>query len=294
MTPALVLLIGIIAVSSSSILIRLCDAPALVIAAYRLTIASFFFLATSKLKKNQLFTGITRRDSVLAMLSGFFLSIHFAAWITSLEYTSVASSVVLVSTTPVFVALGSVFFLKEKLGKILVYGITGTVLGAGILGASGTAGGPEFHSWIGNALALLGAVGMAGYLLCGRRLRSEVTTLTYVALVYSAAAVIMVLVTFLFKLNMLAFSSKTYLLLVLIAIFPQIIGHTSFNWALKFVSATVIAVVTLGEPIGASIMAFFIFGETLTAFQTIGGILILMGVALAIRGASTTPCGENS
>lgn len=284
MTVHLVLLVGILAVSSASVLIKLCDAPSMVIASYRLTIASLFFLSTSAVRRNNPLADFNRKELTFAVFSGLFLCLHFATWITSLRYTSVANSVVLVSTTPIFVAIGSLLFLKEKISKLLVYGISMTVVGAIILGSSQPR--TSENSWLGNVLALSGAIGAAGYFLFGRNLRAQKATVAYVSVVYSTAALIMVLLTILFEFNLTGYTPRNYSLLVAIAIVPQIIGHTSFNWALRYVSATVVAVITLGEPIGASILAFFLLGEKLTALQAIGGMLILIGVALAIRGAS--------
>lgn len=278
----LVLLMGVVAVSFASILIKLCDAPSLIIAAYRLAFAALFFLAASGVKRVHPLKTFSRRDFAVAVFSGLFLSIHFATWITSLKYTSVASSVVLVSTAPVFVALGSFFFLKEKLSKWLVGGIALSTVGAAVLSWQDFA--LKRDHLTGDLLALLGAVGGAGYFLAGRDLRARIDTLAYVTVVYSTTAVCLIAVAALFGLPFFTYTPRVYLLFFLIAFLPQVIGHTSFNWALKYVSAALVAMVTLGEPIGASVLAFFLLDEELTLVQILGGVLILSGVALAIRG----------
>ncbi|MFQ5771810.1 MAG: DMT family transporter [bacterium] len=285
MTVYLILVIGIIAVSFASIFIKLCDAPSMIIASYRLTLSSLFFLVMAGVKRVNLITSFTVRDLLMAVLSGIFLCLHFATWITSLKYTSVANSVVLVSTTPIFVALGSFVFLKEKINRLLIVGIALTVLGAIILSSKDFGIGE--NTTLGNGLALIGAVGGAGYFLLGRKLRAHIDTLTYVSIVYSLAAVLLVLISAMLNFSFLGYDYKIYVLLLLIALVPQVIGHTSFNWALKYVSATTVSVITLGEPIGATILAFYLLEEKITLFQAIGGILILTGLGMAIRGEST-------
>ncbi len=280
----LVLLIGILAVSGASILIKLCDAPAMVIASFRLTLSALFFLGVSAVKKHNPMAAFERSDFRLALISGLFLCLHFATWITSLKFTSVANSVMLVSTAPIFVAFGSFLILKEKIKVEVMIGIAIAVLGIVTLSLNQSEAAE--NAGLGNVLALLGAVGGAGYFLIGRKLRTRIDTLTYVSVVYSVTAIFLVIITFALNLNFVGYELKIYLLLLLIALAPQVIGHTSFNWALKYVSATMVALVTLGEPVGASILAFFVLGEKITAFQAIGGSLILTGVGLAIWGES--------
>jgi drug/metabolite transporter (DMT)-like permease len=280
----LVLLTGIAAVSFASILIKLCDAPALVIASYRLAISSLFFLAVAGFKRVNPFSVFSQRDVLLAVISGLFLCLHFSTWITSLKYTSVANSVVLVSTSPIFVALGSFIFLKEKIFRLQLVGILVTLLGTFILSSSRS--GSAENEAVGNGLALMGAVGGAGYFLLGRHLRARVDTLSYVSVVYSSTAVFLILLTMSLNFSFFDYEPRIYGLFVLIALVPQVIGHTSFNFALKHVSAIMVSVATLGEPIGASLLAFLLLGEKITAFQAVGGSLILTGVALAIRGES--------
>lgn len=282
MSVYLVLLLGVIAVSFASVLIKLCDAPAMVIASYRLSLASLFFIGGAAVKKVNPVIAFNRRDLVFALLSGIFLCLHFATWITSLKYTSVASSVVLVSTAPVFVAIGSFIFLKEKISKLLFWGVMLTVVGATILSTQEFAAGTD--TLFGNGLALAGALGGAGYFLVGRDLRARIDTLAYVTVVYSTSALLLILLTLLFREPLFNYDFRVYLLFFLIAFVPQVIGHTSFNWSLKHVKAATVAVVTLGEPIGATVLALLFLGEKVTAIQLIGGILILIGVAFALRG----------
>lgn len=282
MTFYIVVFIGIIAISLASILIKLCDAPAMVIASYRLGFAAVFFLVWYLARRSNPLVHFNRRDLGLAAVSGLFLCLHFATWIASLKYTSVASSVVLVATSPVFVGIGSLLFLKERLTRLLLPGIAITVTGAFIISA-GAAGAAE-SSVFGNTLALCGAIGAAGYYLVGRELRSRIDTAAYVTVVYSITAVLLFLLTAGTNHELFAYTPRIFLLFFLIAFVPQVIGHTSFNWALRHVSAATVSVLALGEPVGAPILAYFILGEKITAIQAFGGILILTGVGLALRG----------
>lgn len=281
-----IIFIGILATASSSILIKLCTAPAMVIAAYRLTLASVLFVAASAVRRNNPLAKFQRKDVWFAIGSGAFLCLHFATWITSLKYTSVATSTVLVSTTPVFVSIGSALFLKERLSGLLILGIFITISGAIIIGIQEFGSGES--SLLGNLLALTGAIGGAGYFLIGRNLRSRINTFDYVAVVYSITAIMLLAIALFMDLNMTGYAPKIFLILFLIAIIPQVIGHTSLNWALKYVSATTVSVITLSEPISASILAFFILGEKITEIQFMGGILILIGVGLALSSEFAT------
>lgn len=276
----LILSIGVIAISIASIWIKKCTAPALVIAFYRLSIASVFYLGLSYTRVS---TRLKRKripHKFLMILSGIFLALHFASWITSLRYTSVASSVVLVQTSPIFVALGSYLLLKERMNWRLFLGITITLCGALIIGTNDAS--LEGSQLLGNALAVVGALCAAGYLIIGRRVRSNMETITYVAIVYSAAAITILLLVWIKQHSLINFNAETFFYLIGIAIGPQIIGHTSQNWALKYLSATSVAVVALGEPIGATILAVFLLGEQPSLLKIAGAVIILAGVAFTL------------
>ncbi len=276
----LIVLIGIIACSSASILIKLCAAPALVIAFYRMTIASLFYWGTTVAKKAD-FSSISRRELKFTILSGAFLALHFAAWISSLNYTSVASSVVLVQTSPIFVALGSYFFLKERITLKCVSGIVIAVAGGTIIAKFDTSN--NSSAFTGNMLALLGAVGASGYFLIGRHIRKTMDILKYVILVYSAAALFLFVTVFIQSpLLFFGYDRHVYLFIVAIALIPQVVGHTSLNWALKYFSATAIAIFTLGETVFASIMAWMLLHESLPFYKISGGIILLTGVVIVL------------
>ena len=275
----LMLPIGIIAVSTASIFIKLCDAPALIIATYRMVFASLILMPYAFYKKTG--RGWERSDLGWLILSGVFLSLHFTFWIASLKYTSVASSVVLVTTHPIFVGLGASFLLKERLGMNLVLGIALSVLGSGLISYGDMTLSKE--ALMGDGLALLGALAASGYFLVGRKMRKSQDLLSYIFPVYSTAALVLILLSFLFQEKFLGYSATTYLYLFLLALIPQLIGHTTFNWALKYLPASMVTITLLGEPVGSTILAYFILGEGLTTWKVIGGILIFAGILIALR-----------
>ena len=272
--------IGILAISTASIFIKLCDAPALIIAAYRMGLASLMLLPLAA------YRGVWKewKGTKLSgsMVSGLFLSLHFASWIGSLKYTSVASSVVLVTTHPIFVGVGGWLFLREKLGGALTGGIVLSVVGSGLISYGDLALSRE--AVIGDGLALLGAIAAAGYLLVGRKLRRTQDLLSYVLPVYATAGLVLIVLALLFHKPFHGYSPSTYLWLFLLALVPQVIGHTSFNWALRYMPATMVAITILGEPVGSTILAYFALGEGLTLWKILGGLLIFAGIVVALQG----------
>jgi len=275
----LLLPIGIIAISTASIFIKLCDAPALIISTYRMVLASLILMPWASYQK--VWRGWEKKDIVWLIFSGIFLSLHFASWIASLKYTSVASSVVLVTTHPIFVGIGSWLFLKERLGLNLILGIGFSVIGSGLIGYGDMVLSKE--ALIGDGLALLGALAASGYFLVGRKMRKNQDLLSYIFPVYSTAGLVLIILSFSFRQPFFGYSSTTYLLFFLLAIVPQLIGHTTFNWALKYLPASLVAITILGEPIGSTILAYFILGEGLTFWKILGGISIFAGILIALK-----------
>ena len=232
----------------------------------------------------------------MALLSGIFLALHFATWITSLEYTTVASSVVLVSTIPLWVALLSPFTIKEPIRLAVVLGSIFALLGGVIVGISDTCTVVSGHircpsleeftrgqAFLGDILAVCGAIAGAGYLLIGRKLRAKMSLVSYISLVYGMAAIVLVAIMFIAGYQPFGFSPKIYVWLILLAVIPQLIGHSTFNWALGYLSAAYVSITLLGEPIGSTVLAYFILNEKPTAFKLVGGALILAGIYIASR-----------
>jgi len=283
--PSLALISGVLAVSTGAIFAKLADAPALVIAAYRVGLASLILAPVAWWKVRDEIMGLAMREYALAIVSGLFLALHFTTWISSLSYTSVANSVVLVNTNPLWVGIMTPVVSKDRLTLMTKIGIVISVIGGAIIGAGDFATGGQ-ALW-GDFLALLGSICAAAYLLLGRNLRRKLSLLAYVIICYGSAAIILWALVIALGLQVVGFSSGTYAAFAGMALISQTIGHTSYNWALKWFSASLIAVSLLGEPIGATILAYIIFDETLTWTKFVGGSLILAAIYLAARGEKT-------
>jgi drug/metabolite transporter (DMT)-like permease len=267
------------AISTASIFIKLCDAPALIIATYRMMVASLILIPFACYKKTwRRWEGNEMKGF---LFSGLFLSLHFGFWIASLKYTSITSSVVLVTTHPIFVGIGGWIFLKERVGMNLVLGIALSVLGSGLISYGDMCLSKE--ALMGDGFALLGAIAASGYLLIGRKMRKDQDLLSYIFPVYSTAGLILILLSLIFHESFFGYSPPTYFFLFLLALIPQLIGHTTFNWALKYLPASMVAITILGEPIGSTILAYFILGEGLTILKVIGGVLIFTGILIALK-----------
>ena len=277
----LVLAIGVISVSLAAIFIRLAEAPPLVIATYRLCIASLVIIPVAWVRSGDELRHLSRQSIIMSLISGVFLALHFGLWISSLSYTSVATSVVLVTANPIFVAIASYLLFQEKLSKQTVLGIVMSIIGAVLIGSGNWTLGP--HPFFGGVLAMLGALAVAGYLLIGRRLRRSIGLLSYISLVYSSAAVLLLLSTLTFNYSLVGYSTTTYIMFVLLAVVPQLIGHSSLNWSLRFVPATLVTIAVLGEPVMATALAFLILNEAPTLSEIGGGILILVGIFVAFK-----------
>ncbi|MGB9698001.1 MAG: DMT family transporter [Thermodesulfobacteriota bacterium] len=276
-----ILPVGLIAISLASVLIKICEAPPLIIAAYRLGLATLILLILFPKSAIRGLSFLSRKEFLLCFLAGIFLCFHFAFWITSLKYTSVASSIILVTTNPIFVALASTFFFREKISLILLSAILLAILGGVLIAWEDFTKGRD-NLW-GDALALAGAVMASGYLLVGRRIRQKLELVPYITLVYGVAAIFLITLALLNGDLFFNYAARDYIIFFLLAIFPQLVGHTSLNWALKFFSATLVAVIILGEPIGATILAYIFLAEPLTKQIFWGGTLVLMGIYLAAR-----------
>ncbi len=298
-TVVLTLITGILAVSTAAIFIRLAQlegAPSIVIAAARLTLAALFLAPLALSRYRIELKSLKMQEWALAILSGLFLAIHFAAWITSLQFTSVASSVVLVTTTPLWVALASPLLLHERTGKAAFIGLVLALTGGVIIGLSdgcawqnGQLTCPplrtffEGKAFVGDLLALLGAWMAAGYLLVGRKLRAKMDLVPYIFLVYGISALVLIGIMVAMGANPFGYVPIVYLWFLLLALIPQLFGHSVFNWALKYVPASFVSVTLLGEPVGSTILAYFIFMEQPGWIKIGGAVLILAGIWLAAR-----------
>lgn len=294
--PFLALPVGIVAVSTASILIRFAQdyASSLTVAAFRLGLAVLFLAPFVFLRHREEISSLQAREWKYALLSGFFLALHFATWITSLEYTTVASSVVLVCTSPLWVALLAPVFLDERVSRVILVGIGLAFLGGSLVGLSDSCqwslGGISCPPWaefvrgealLGDILALVGAVCGASYLMVGRHLRAKMSLLPYIFVVYSVAAVGLMAAMLLIDGAPGVFPARVYGWFVVLAILPQIVGHSILNWALRYLSSAYVSLTLLGEPVGSTLLAYIFLGERPGALKIIGAILILMGILIA-------------
>lgn len=279
--PYLAILVGVFAVSFSAILVRVCSAPPLVIAAYRL-IFTFLFLAPFTLWGGApALRGMTKRQVLLSAASGVFLAFHFVTWFISLKYTSIASSVVLVTTQPLFVVLGSWIFFKERVPRMALYGGALAFAGSAVIGATDfQLGGSAF---IGDMLALFAAVMVSGYLLIGRKLRGDVPLTGYTFVTYGSSAAVLTATALAASFPMYPHPARDWLIFVALALVCTILGHTVFNWVLRYVQASVVSVSVLGEPLGAILWAAVFLGENPTPRQAMGGAIIFSGLYLFTR-----------
>jgi drug/metabolite transporter (DMT)-like permease len=297
--PYMALVVGVMAASTAAIFIRLAQeaaAPSLVLAAARLSIASIILTPLVLRRYWAAVRAVSLSDLKWALVSGVVLGLHFATWITSLEYTAVVNSVTLVTTTPLWVAIMAPIFLGEKLDRWAVAGLILALSGGILVGLSGESGEPPTRNapLLGNSLALIGAV-MAGiYFMIGRRLRARLDLTVYIWLVYSTAAIILALVVLVSGEQVAGLPGKAYLWMLMLGLVPQLIGHSSFNYALGFLSAAYVSLVMLGEPISSGLLAIIFLDEWPVWLQLVGSALILVGIGVAskedlVRKTETPP-----
>lgn len=277
--------IGVIAVSTSAVLVKLAEhAPAAIIANYRLLLAVLLMTPIMIWKYRHEFKLITKKDWVLSSLAGIFLAFHFILWFESLNYTSVASSVVLVTLQPIFAFLGTYLFFKERFTAGAIISMIIALLGSVIISwgdfqISGMA-------LFGDILAFIGAIAITVYFLFGQNARRRLSLMTYTYVVYGVSSITLIIYNILLQNPFWGYSADYWLIFLALAIFPTFLGHTLFNWALKWLSTSTISMAIVFEPIGASILAYFILGERITWSQWLGGTIVIFGLFLFIM--STT------
>jgi drug/metabolite transporter (DMT)-like permease len=283
--PLLALGLGVVAVSSAAILISFSRAqglPALSIAALRMGIAALVVAPVALLRCAAEIRAISPKDLAMGIASGILLALHFGFWTSSLDSTSVMSSVVFVSTNPLFVAAASALLFRERLRAGVLLGI-GAAIAGGVVIAIADLGQGGSASARGDVMALLGAVSASGYLIVGRRLRARMSLPLYVGISYVTAAAALLCTAGLTGTRLTGYPVEGYLWVLLLAAGPQLLGHTSYNYALKYVSATFVTVSLLGEPIGATLLAIPLLSQVPSGFQAAGGACILVGILLAAR-----------
>jgi drug/metabolite transporter (DMT)-like permease len=278
-----VLVLGIASFAFSPILVRFAsDAPGLAIAVWRTTLTVLFLAPFALPRIGGDLKRLSRRDYVLVGLAGVTLGLHFVTWIESLYHTSVASASVLVTMSPLFLAVLGFLFLKERLRLKEVVSIGIAVAGATLIGIGDASDQAFGGALFGNALALLAALFVSVYMLIGRVVRQNVSFLAYVFPLYTASAVTILLMALVRGVPLFSYGPEFYGLCALMALGPQIFGHGSINFALRFFNAALLGLFTLFEPVGASFMAYAFFGEAPTVITLAGTLLVLAAITFTV------------
>jgi len=278
--PYIALAIGVTAVSTSAVLVKLSTAPAAVIAFYRLFFASVLIMPYFLFKFLPELKTFTKQEWTYSIIAGVFLAFHFILWFESLEYTSVASSVVLVTLQPLFSFAGTYLFFKEK---ISLHAITSAIIA--IIGSIVISWGDFKVSGMalfGDFLALLACAMVTAYLLFGQHVRKKHSLTAYTFIVYGISSITLFFYCIMLKYPLSGYPSSDWVYFLLLAIIPTLLGHSLFNWSLKWISTNVISVSILFEPVGAIILAYILLGEFVMLTQVIGGIIILIGILLFV------------
>lgn len=279
----LVLGVSMVAVSFAAIFIRLADAPALVVALYRMLIASAVMLPVTI--RALRVTPIRGRALIATVAAGALLALHFATWISSLSFTTVAASVTLTATSPLWAAIIAWLVFGAAPTLSVMFGVLLAVAGAAIIGFGDLAGGA--NPLLGDALALTAGAAAAGYLVLGRTvMRSGVGLAAYAGTAYGVAALLLLPLPLIFGLSYVAYPLETFAWIALLALIPQMIGHTGLNYAARHISPTLVATTILAEPVGSGVLAFLIFREMPSLGTLIGAIVLLLGVVVTIRSGS--------
>lgn len=286
--PFVVLGVGLTVISFGAVLARLAQGEgvdSLAVATWRLGLAALLVTPIALLQARHELARLSARQVAMALIAGLFLALHFGTWISSLEYTSVASSTALVTTNPLWIGLASFVLFRERPGAMMSGGIALSLAGSLAIFWSDSQGGVSHaQPLLGNLLALIGSWCFSAYLLIGRRLRAGLGLPAYIWLAYGAAALFLVAASLISGVELGEQSPLAWGVLLAMALGPQLLGHTAYNWSLRHVSATFVAVVTLGEPVGSALMAFLFFGEGFAPLQFAGFMLLLAGIYLAARG----------
>lgn len=276
--PYLAVAIGVVAVSTSAILVKVSSAPSGVIAFYRLFFSVLLMLPVFLYKYVSELRFITKRDWVFTGIAGVFLAFHFILWFESLNYTSVASSTVLVTLQPLFAFVGAYLFFKERVSVKAIF--------SGIIAI----GGSIIISWgdfkisgsalFGDLLAILACALVTVYLLFGQTVRKRMSLITYTFIVYSISSITLFFYVIAVGESLYPYPASDWVYFILLALIPTLLGHTLFNWSIKWISASVISMAILFEPVGATILAYYLLGENVIWTQVAGGLVVIAGITL--------------
>ncbi|HCX48219.1 MAG TPA: EamA family transporter [Bacillus sp. (in: Bacteria)] len=286
LNPYLALAIGVLSVSTSAILVKVSSAPSGVIAFYRLLFSVLLMLPIFLLRYVSELRLITKRDWIFSVVAGVFLAFHFILWFESLNYTSVASSTVLVTLQPLFAFVGTYFFFKEKFtfrailcGVIAIVG--SIIISWGDFKISGSA-------LFGDILALIACGLITAYLMFGQTVRKRVSLITYTFVVYSICTITLFAYVLLLGQPLAPYPTSDWVYFVLLALVPTLLGHTLFNWTIKWLSTSTISMAILLEPVGATVLAYYLLDEPILVTQITGGSIIIVGLCFFLLEGKTS------
>ncbi|MGM7684878.1 DMT family transporter [Cytobacillus sp. Hm23] len=280
LNPYAALIIGVISVSTSAVIVKVITAPAPVIAFYRMLFAVLFISPIFLMKNVKEMVLMSKREWIYSIGAGIFLAFHFILWFESLQYTSVASSVVFVSLQPLFAFVGTMVFFQERITfKAFMTGLL-AIIGSFIISIG------DFRlngsALLGDILAIFACVMVTAYLLLGQYTRKRLAVITYTFVVYGVSTITLFIYVVLLGYPLLQYPTTDWYYFLLLAIVPTLLGHSLFNWTLKWLSTATVSIGILFEPVGASILAYFILGEQLIWTQIIGGAVIIFAIGLFI------------
>nr|WP_269847202.1 DMT family transporter [Paenibacillus sonchi] len=271
------MLVGIVAISFSAIFIKWSAAPASVQGMYRLLFTSLLMLPFARPYSGAAFA-LRRKDWMLLGASGILLALHFLLWMGSLKYTSVASSTMIMALEPVFIMLGAYMLYKDRSTGAAILGLAIAIFGVVLIGWGDI--GLSSDNLKGDLLSVGGTVAVAGHLLIGQKLVARMPSYLYSLIIFITAAVVFAIYNLLAGIPFFDYPLREWGIFVLLAVVPTVFGHILFNWLLQFTSATTVSMNILGEPVGASMLAFLLLGEQLTGLQWTGGVLVMGGLAV--------------
>ena len=272
--------IGVLSVSMSAIFVKLANAESAVIAFYRMFFSVLIMSPLFFLKYRGEIKQLHKKDWIFSTIAGVFLAFHFILWFESLNYTSVASSTVLVTLQPLFAFIGTYIFFKEKVSLQSI--VAGSIAIAGSFLISWGDFRVSGSALYGDFLALIACALITGYLLFGQDVRQRLSLITYTMVVYSVSTICLFVYVLIMGQSFGPYKTSDWFLFILLALIPNLLGHTLFNWALKWVSTNTISIAILLEPVGAAALAYFVFAEKLMVSQLVGGLVVLSGISLFI------------
>jgi drug/metabolite transporter (DMT)-like permease len=277
------LALGVICFASSPLLVRAADdAPGLAIAVWRTGLAALFLAPFAITRMGAEMRKLTRRDGWLILGAGALLAVHFIAWIESLYHTTIASASVLVTTSPLFLAVLGFVLLRERPSRAVLAAIPVAIFGAALIGLGDAGDAQAPRALLGNSLALAAAVLVSGYLIIGRVVRQQTSWIGYVFPLYCVVALVTLITALVRGLPLFGYDPMFYVFCALMALGPQIVGHGSFNYAVKYIPAALLGLLALLEPVFASVLAYFIFGEQPVPLAIAGMVIVLVGVGGAV------------